>query len=182
MPGLYAARGVRHVVEPAVVRSGADREAGIHEKAGRQVDPVGQCVQPRECHVARAEHQRPQIVAETGQHRHGVEEDHRHAVRREQLVVLLRRQQWLIRPRQLDAHDQRLEAAQQQEDEGGDDVAKPDLLVVDGRQPAERAAFRLPHLLQLLARNCVRIRDLRDRVADRRLPGQCRHGHLKVSR
>ena len=55
----------------------------------------------------------------------------RHAVHGEQLVVLLRRQQLRFGPGQLQAHDQRLDAAQDQEDEGGDDVAQADLLVVD---------------------------------------------------
>ena len=148
--GIVPARGVGHVVEPAVVRPGADREARIHENAGGEIDPVGERVQPRECHVARAEQQRPQIVAETGQDRQCVQEDHRHPVRREQLVVLLRREQLLIGPRQLDAHDQRLDAAQHQEGERGDDVAEADLLVVDGRQPAGNAGFRLPNLIQFV--------------------------------
>ena len=78
---------------------------------GDEIDPVGQRIQPRKRHVARAQQQRPQIVAETRQHRRGIEEDHRHAVHGEQLVVLFGCQQMLVRPRQLDAQDQRLDAA-----------------------------------------------------------------------
>ena len=86
-------------------------EAGIEEDAGAQIDPVGQRIQPRQRHVARAQQQRPEIVAEARQHRPGIEEDHRHAVHGEELVVLLRRQQMQVGTGQLQAEDQRLDAA-----------------------------------------------------------------------
>ena len=56
---------------------------------------------------------------------------------REQLVEARCADEVLIGPRQLHAHGERKNAAQRQEDQGGDDVAAADFLVVDGRQPAE---------------------------------------------
>ncbi len=121
----------RHVVEPSGVRRLAQREAGIEKQASEQEEPEAKRVQPRKGHVARAQHQGPQIVREAGQDRRSVEEDHRHAVHGEDLVVLLRRQQVHVRCGQLSAQDQRLDTADQQEDEGQHDVANADLLVVD---------------------------------------------------
>ena len=85
---------------------------------------------------------------------------------REQLVVLLRRQQRLVRARELDAQDESFETAGDEENEGGDDVANPDLLVVDSRDPAEKSRLRGPNPLER-ARDrqlIVRADDLRDTI------------------
>ena len=107
-----------------------------------------------------------EIVAEAREHRRRVEEDHRDAVHREQLVVLLGRQQRLVGTRELDAQDERLEAAGDEKDEGGDDVAEADLLVVDGRDPAEKPGLRRPDPLERAGdrRLVVRADDLRDAI------------------
>ena len=120
------------------------RKLRIDEQPGEQEDPVGERVQPRERHVARADQQREQVDREPRQHRQRVEEDHRDAVHREELVVLLRRQQRLVRLRQLKAHDQRLDAAEDQEHEGRDDVAHAERLVIDGAEPAVEPGRRAP--------------------------------------
>ena len=66
----------------------------------------------------------------------------------EELVVLLRRQQMQVRTSQLQAEDQRLDAARDQEGEGGDDVADADFLVIDGRKPAVKPRPGFPDRLK----------------------------------
>ena len=62
---------------------------------------------------------------------------------------------WLYRPgrkesivglRELQPHQQRFDAANQQKDERGDDVAQADFLMVDCRQPAQEARLGAPRL------------------------------------
>ena len=102
----------RHVVEPARIRRRVHEEARVHEDAGAEEQPVAQRVQARERHVARADHQRQQVVPErAGRHRDDEEEDHRDAVHREKLVVGLRPEHVLVRLRELRAHQERLCAA-----------------------------------------------------------------------
>ena len=113
-----------------------------------KIDPVGQGIQPRQRHVARAQHQRPEIIAEARQHRPGIEKDHGHAVHGEKLVILLRRQQMQVRPGQLQPEDQRLDPARDQKDEGGDDIADADLLVIHRGQPAVTDPARFPTRLR----------------------------------
>ena len=62
----------------------------------------------------------------------------------EELVVGLRRQQPLLGARELGAHQEGFESAEQEERERGLDVADADLLVVDGPQPATQAGPGLP--------------------------------------
>ena len=107
--------------------------------AGQQ-QPEGERVQAREGHVARADHQRQEVVGEARHHRHDEQEDHRRAVHREQLVVDLRRDQRVVRRAQLQADHQRLDAAEAEEHERRDHVHDPDPLVVGGRDPARPAA------------------------------------------
>ena len=90
------------------------------------------------------EHQRPEIIREPGKDRQGVKEDHRHAVHREELVVLLRSEQAVVRLRQLQTHPQRLKATDGQKNKRGDDVADADLLVVDGAEPSLETKRVLP--------------------------------------
>ena len=85
---------------------------------------------------------------------------------REQLIVLLRRQQRLVRTRELDAQGESFETARDEKNEGGDDVADPDLLVIDGRDPAKKSRLRRPNPLER-ARDrqlIVRADDLRDAI------------------
>ena len=102
--------------------------------------PERQRVQARERHVARADHQRHEVVAEARQHRHDEQEDHRGAVHRHEAVVGLGLDQRVVRLRQLEAHHQRLDAAEDEEEEGGEQVEDPDLLVIGRGQPREPAA------------------------------------------
>ena len=60
---------------------------------------------------------------------------------------MLRRQQLARSTSELQPDDQRLDPAEHQEGESGDDVADADLLVVDRRQPADQAGLRSPIML-----------------------------------
>ena len=77
--------------------------------------------------------QRHEVVAEAREHRRDEEEDHRHAVHREELVVLPRARAG-ARPaaRAAARMSERLEPREHEEDGRGDEVADADLLVVDG--------------------------------------------------
>ena len=125
------------VAEPAAVGRRADEEAGVQEQAAEQEDPVGQRVQPGEGHVARADHQRDHVVEEGGAERHDGQEHHRGAVHGEERVERLGAHHRAVRSRQLQADDQRLDPAEQEERERGDPVEDADPLVIDGGDPAE---------------------------------------------
>ena len=127
---VIGARRQRHIIEPAGIGPEADGEGGIEKDAGAEIDPIGQRIQPRQRHVARAQQQRPEIIAKARQHRPGIKKDHGHAMHGEELVILFRRQQMQVRPGELQAEDQRLDPARDQEGESGDDVAKADFLVI----------------------------------------------------
>ena len=132
-------RRQRHVAAPAGLGRGEEQRHVEDDPAGEQ-QPVGEGVQAREGHVARADHQRQEVVAQAGHHRHDEQEDHRRPVHREQLVVGLRSDQVVVRDAQLQAHQQRLDPAEQEEHEGRDHVQDPDLLVVGRGQPPRPAA------------------------------------------
>ena len=120
-------------------------EAQVQDDPAEQEQPVRERVQPRERHVARADHQRHEVVAEAGEDRDDDEEDHRRAVDRQHLVVRVLRQERLVRRRELRAHEQREDAAGDEEDERRRDVEDPDPLVVDGDEPARDAAALPAH-------------------------------------
>ena len=56
-----------------------------------------------------------------------------------------------FRARQLQANDCREQSAKRQEDESGDDVAPADVLVIDGREPADNAGPPAPSISQAFA-------------------------------
>jgi hypothetical protein len=138
-PGAERPRGEVRVAEPAAVRRRADDEAQVKEDAAREEDPVGERVQARERDVARADHQRDHVVEEHRVQRHDREEDHGRAVHREERVVELRADDVLLGQRELQPDEQRLDSADQQEDERRDAVEDADALVVDGREPRDHA-------------------------------------------
>ncbi len=147
-PRVVGARGIGHVIEPAIVRSIAGEETRVQEKAAREVNPVAERIQPRKRHVTAAEQERPEIVGEAGENRRRVQEDHCHPVRRKEVVVLFRRKQRTVRAGELHAHHERLDPAYREECERGDDVANADLLVIDAREESLQPACRFPQLEQ----------------------------------
>ncbi len=128
--------------EPAGVRHAAEERAGVQEQPAQQEHPEAVGVQTRERHVARPDHQRDQVVEERRRHRHHEQEDHRDAVHREDLVVLIGVQQRVVGLGQLAADQQRLEPADDEEEERDEPVHQSDLLVVHRGEPTPEAGER----------------------------------------
>ncbi|MGY2937860.1 hypothetical protein ACVWZ6_007462 [Bradyrhizobium sp. GM6.1] len=146
-------RGERDIGKPANVRADIQRKGNPEKAAAEQKHPIAEGVQSRKGDVPRADHQRHQINGERLHDRHGEQEHHRRAVHREDLIVLVGGEKRLLRPGQLNAHQDREEAAEEQEYERRDDVAAADHLVVDRRQRAHPAGRRAPHFLQLCGKS-----------------------------
>jgi hypothetical protein len=140
--------GVGRVVEPATVGAAAEKPRRVHEDGTEQVDPVAQRVEPWERNVPCTDLQRDQVVHEAGCHRHDEQEDHRHAVHGEDLVVQVGRQQRLVGRRQLGAQQQCLNAADDEEHHRRAAVHDADALVVhrgDPRSPSGRGRRSREH-------------------------------------
>src|SRR6476646_1913536 len=91
-----------------------------------------------ERHVTHAELQRHDKVHEPDHERHRHEENHDGAMRREDLIEMLRRQIALLtacRDCLLGAHHDRIRKTTEQHDQSKYDVHDTDSLVVDGCQP-----------------------------------------------
>ncbi len=125
------------VAEPADVRRAAREPAEVQEKTAERKEPVGHRVQAWERHVARADHEGHDVVGESRERGHHDEEDHRRPVHREDLVVRLGRQEVRARDGQLQAHEQRLAAADEEEDERRPQVEDADALVIGRADPFE---------------------------------------------
>ena len=132
-------RRERRVTEPSALRRAAKEERRVDEQTAEEERPVRERVQPWERDVTRTDHQRDQVVEERGAERHHDEEDHRDAVHREDLVVLLGRQDVTVRMGELEADQQRLAPTDEEERERRDAVEDADALVVDGGDPAPEA-------------------------------------------
>ncbi len=130
----------RRVAEPAGVERAAEREAAVEKKPAEQEQPVAQGVHARERHVARADLQRHDVVGEPDQHRHREQEDHRRAVHREDLVVLLGRQHVHAGPDELRPHEHREAHRDEEEQEARSQIEDADPLVVGRREPGADAA------------------------------------------
>ena len=85
--------GERRIGEPADCRRAAGGKAEIDEQAAEERRPEAERVEPRKGHVAGADHQRHEVIAQADQNRHADEEDHRRAVHREELVERVGRQE-----------------------------------------------------------------------------------------
>ncbi len=124
------------VAPPAGLRR-VPEDRRVEDDPARQQQPVGERVQTREGHVPGADHERQEVVAEARPDRDDEQEDHRRPVHGQQLVVVLAGQDRVVRLGQLDAHEQRLDPAEHEEHERGDQVEDPDLLVIGGRDPID---------------------------------------------
>jgi hypothetical protein len=142
--------GQRRVGEPPVVGQVVHDERRVEEDAGGEEHPVAEGVEPGEGHVSGADHERHQVVAEPRQHRRGEEEHHRHAVHGEQLVVRLGVDHVEVGVGQLEPHHQRLDPAEDEEQEPGVEVPLPDPLVVDGGEERPEPRCLLPRLFEAL--------------------------------
>ena len=139
-------RGQRSISEPSdvgrtsrAVQSVAAEEAEIQEQSAQRGHPEAEGIQPRECHVARADHQRHQIVRKPEHQRHGDEEDHRRAVHGEHAIEDLRRNEIVVRPDELHAHDGRFDAAECEKDQRVQNVEDAEALVIHGGHPLVQA-------------------------------------------
>ena len=143
-------RSERRVIEPSSIGRGPNREACVEHDARKQEQPVREGIQARKRHVARAKEQRLQKDTESGENRKCVPQDHSDPVHGEQLVVLLGREQVQLGAGQLETEDECLDAADDQEQEGGDDIANADFLMIHTRQPADDARLGLPQSVELV--------------------------------
>ena len=99
--------------------------------------------QPRKRQVARAEHLRQQHDRDRLEDRHREQEHHHRAVQREDLVVGLGRQEIVVGPGELDAHQRREHAAEQEKQQRRRRVPLADFRVVHFR-PVAPALEALP--------------------------------------
>ncbi len=117
------------------IEAAAGEVAEVEQQAAECGDPEAEGVQAREGHVARADHEGNEVVAEAEQNWHADEEDHRGAVHGEEAVEGLRGDEVVVGDEKLDAHQYGFNAGDDKEDEGVADVHQADLLMVDGRNP-----------------------------------------------
>ncbi len=124
---------LRRIQRPASAgRPARHEEAGQQHDHRQQVDPEAQHVQEREHHVARADHQRDQVVAEAAEKQRGQQIDHHdHAVHGHVLVVRVRVDEIEATGKaQLHPHQVRQHDADQPHDDGDDRVLHRNHLVV----------------------------------------------------
>ena len=116
-----------------------------HQRPGDKEVP-GQQIQARKGHVAGADHNGQEEVAEdgrsAGEHEH---ENHDHAVHREESVVGLGREQGRIKRQLLDPHEDAERHRDEEENHHGGEVEDADPLVIRGENPRQDslAATRL---------------------------------------
>ena len=103
--------------------------------------PEAERVEAGEGDVSGPDLQRQQVVHERRADRHDDQEDHRDAVHREDLVVEVGAEQLAVRRGELEADQQGLDAADQEEEQRRGAVHDADLLVVDGGDPAPPAGL-----------------------------------------
>ena len=125
----------RRVGEPAHRRRAARQETEVQQNAAKRNEPETKSVQAREGHVARADLERHDIVGQAEEHRHGDEKNHRRAMHGEDHVVGVRLQQGIVRHGQLQPDEQRLDSAEDEEDQPRHHVKNADPLVIDGGEP-----------------------------------------------
>ena len=80
----------RRIREPSNLGKAADKQREHHQCGAKSGHPEAQVAQKREGRAPGADLQRHEVVHEARDERHGHEEDHDHAVGREDLVVVMR--------------------------------------------------------------------------------------------
>ena len=126
---------VGRVERPAGVRAAGDHPAQREDRA-RQVEVEAEEVQPRERHVLGAEHDRHQEVPHARRDRRDEEqEDHDHPVEGEDAVVRLRLHDRRAGRQVLEAHQQRVDASDQEEHQHRAQEHHRDALVIRRQEP-----------------------------------------------
>ena len=171
-PGRADVRGERRIGGPArASRAEIGEEGGEDEQLREEEGPERVHVQLRECHVARADHERDEEVAEAAdEHRGHGEEDHDQAVGGEDLLVGRRTDHpavlaeekladhWdrAVGERPLPADEHRERPADEQEEQACPEELLADHLVVDGEDvlAPERCRRWVDRLRRLGERLC----------------------------
>ena len=135
-------RGQRGVRPPAHVRCVAStvesvptQQTKVEQQPAKGRQPEAERVQAGKRHVSRADHQWHKVVGKAEQDGHGHEENHGRAVHGEHAIEHLRRNKIVVRAHQLDAHDDRFDAADDKKKEGVEDVHHAQPLVIDRGYP-----------------------------------------------
>ncbi len=128
--------GVGDVEGPARVQTARDDGVEEDHRACDVEVERGQ-IQAREGDVLGADHQGQEEVAQHGRDRRDDhQEDHDRPVEGEELVVGIAIDQVGLGREELDAHGQRDEPSDQEEDDDGREVEQTDPLVIEGEEPA----------------------------------------------
>src|ERR1043166_3871825 len=102
----------------------------MQKNSAEWLAPIAKSVQARKRHVTRAELQWQDVIYEPKQQWHGNEENHRCAVQGEKLVERVRRNQVIVRHRQLQADNKRFDSTDDEKKEAGQHVENTDALVI----------------------------------------------------
>jgi hypothetical protein len=128
-------RAEGRVERPAGVDAAGDQRIEGERAAEGEHVPAGE-VQSGKGEIPRAEHQRDREIAERGRDRGDQEEPHHdHAIQRERLVAAVMGQEIARRGDQLEAHQPRRHAADEEEQGDGHEIQERDPLVIGGQQP-----------------------------------------------
>ena len=122
--------GERGVHEPARLGAGIEQDGPEDKDAADQETPVAIGAEPRERHVARAQHPGQQQDRDRLEHGHGKEEHHRRAVHGEELVIAVGVEEIILGHGKLGAHEHRQNTGAEHEKERGHGVPDADLGVV----------------------------------------------------
>ena len=150
--GVGEERREGSVERPAGIHSAGD-QGGDDEQSPQGINVPARQIQAGEGHLARADHERNEEVAESGGNRGNQEEPHHDdAMRGEQLVVGFRIHHIPCRRQQLEAHQGCGSAAEKEEAGDRDHVKQSDALVVPGQQPRpeSEALAQIARLVQNL--------------------------------
>ena len=128
----------------------AHGRSDVKQYAGEQVCPVGEGIQSRKRHISGADHQGNQKDRKARQDWRGIPEDHGDAVHGKNLIVALRTKDVLFRSGELDAHQERFKAANQEEDKGSHHIPYSKVLVVYSRKPASDSLRSFPQFCEAL--------------------------------
>ncbi len=140
MPGedderVREGRAVGRVERPARVNA-ARNERPERKQPAEDVDVPAQQIDSREREVFGPDHHGDEKVPEHGgDGRNQEEEDHQDAVLREDLVIGVRLEEVALRRQQLKPDEQRVDAAQEEEERDGPQVEQGDALVVLRQEP-----------------------------------------------
>ena len=124
-PAPRAEGGVaqRRIHKPAGTGGDAPQQAGAQNDAAEQIAEITQRPYARIGQIAGADHFGNQVHGQPFEHRDGEQKHHHRAVHGEQLVVHIRAEQFLLRQRQLRAHQHCEYAADQKEHDPGNHKA-----------------------------------------------------------